>query len=994
MDGSYASCNSSLNTEMSDTDSFMEMEYIRPRTASENFGYRPRTSSFNKNYPPQPHRPRSSSYGQTSRGGKSINNPLDARLRHKGSHLGSYESVRVTSKELMHKRSQESLGQFSTTSSSESLRKLETASKSSQQSDYVDMSLPRNDNESSYIDMSIGTPSASKGGHSRSSSSHSLSSSPAVNQTVNLDKPSPDIKVVKVKGHTVQKPVGFMPTPPQSGGGDGMISQSTLFSPISFSSASGSRSPSVKGRSPASSGRESEEEGYVPFQPVNNGQKEAVSTGNKEKIKDKKDESRFSLKKKKKDKDKDKKSGHSSPKAAKESKQSPKNEPEQVTDEVYMDYQPGSISFEEPPQSHTSATYSGPGQTQTHLQAFASYAQEVEQPTHISLSRSTEHVASSGIQTPVDVENSYLDYEPGDTSATEATLNKPVSVASFISAEPTSSANDKKVKLKANTPPSSRNSFKREKKVLQPESEYMMYDAEDVNIGTEVKHQPTSSEIVSASTVTNPDQYMDFDPASSTQENSGSKPDSLALQKQKSFIEAVSLKDSQPSCDNRTSESEQSTKAENKRDRLTSKPSLPEIINITSRPSLPEFPATASNKMESSDKHDVNSKSTVKAMLSVTSVDIDEDDDDGYIGLDFSKDRPHFQLEEKLPEDFPKLMLVKSSISVEETRSRLEPVKSEIVLEDSELKLEPVKNEIVVEDSDLRLEPVTSVISDDMDDTIAESLQVKSPRKVGQTKSGGLMRMFSTGDKKEKKKDESNVKESKLNRKKSAPILGQINTVGAALFGQLTSKSPNTARMSPGRKGSVSSLNSDSSNGKKEDSCLGNSSESLDRKSRDCDTCGSPSSDLQKQNSMSSLVPVSTSQDLTPTSQMSTGDLAPQARSRYSCSDLTGAYEEMTLGGRAPLDSSQQSTSQQQLANIQCLPSCAEGGTSQLNYASLVLGSAEDVGDPKSPRTTKSRHASSADECCNSPPLSYAEIDFKKSENLKKSLNNISTPFE
>ena len=64
------------------------------------------------------------------------------------------------------------------------------------------------------------------------------------------------------------------------------------------------------------------------------------------------------------------------------------------------------------------------------------------------------------------------------------------------------------------------------------------------------------------------------------------------------------------------------------------------------------------------------------------------------------------------------------------------------------------------------------------------------------------------------------------------------------------------------------------------------------------------------------------------------------------------------------------------------------GSQGVLNYATLDLGSADSVGDSgdavRSPRN-RSRHSSSADE--RNAPLSYATIDFEKSESLRNAVS-------
>ncbi|KAJ8321793.1 hypothetical protein KUTeg_000264 [Tegillarca granosa] len=326
MDGSHGYTNNyspMSNYLNSDTDSFMEMDFYRPRTSSESFGSRPRSSSFNKVFA-QGHRPRSSSYGQSSRGGK----------------MGSFESVRTTSKDLLHRISHESVGRFSTpssrTSSMESLRRIDNQSRCSNQSDYVEMHLDKKDNNSGYIDMTLpGGHSKSRSGASRSSSNQSLSSSPAVpgfTSPVSIDKhlsSSPDIKIVKASGHIVQKPTGFHP----HSAADFTPSQS-LFSPFNYTSSSGSRSPSVTGRSSAGSGRESEEESYVPFEPV-------VPSSKSSKISEKKESGKH--------KDKNKYSGSRRSSGSKE--KSPKlvekitkQKSAEEAESSYLEYEPADIS--------------------------------------------------------------------------------------------------------------------------------------------------------------------------------------------------------------------------------------------------------------------------------------------------------------------------------------------------------------------------------------------------------------------------------------------------------------------------------------------------------------------------------------------------------------------------------------------------------------------------------------------------------------------------
>ena len=238
----------------------MEMDFYRPRTASDSYGCRPRASSFGKQYTTQGHRPRSSSYGQSSRS--------------KLSKLDSMDSVRMASQELgMKPRSEESLGKFSSSSrnsSSDSLKKIPDDTHKTANylnTDYMDMGFEKRNTPSpniqnfmsppksevdktGYVDMTLGTsaPKSSRG-VSPSSSNHSLGSSPASSTGRSHDKPraSQDAIVVKASGHVVHKP-GFPTTENQL-----KVTAHLLAS---------------EKRSPSSSGKESEDESYVPFKPA------------------------------------------------------------------------------------------------------------------------------------------------------------------------------------------------------------------------------------------------------------------------------------------------------------------------------------------------------------------------------------------------------------------------------------------------------------------------------------------------------------------------------------------------------------------------------------------------------------------------------------------------------------------------------------------------------------------------------------------------------
>ncbi|XP_045180845.2 insulin receptor substrate 1-B-like isoform X2 [Mercenaria mercenaria] len=266
----------SQSVKSDDSDSFAEMEFYRPRTASDSYGCRPRSSSFGKQLMPQGHRPRSSSYGQ---GAKGTMSKLAAGFRQ-----DSFDSVRTTSQELSSKRSQESLGILSSSSrnsSSDSLKKLSDGShskKGSENGEYMDMNYdkcktpspnvqgvvsPKKDT-TGYMDMSLGSAvskSLSRGmspcssTHSLpSSSTHSLGSSPAsVGHGHSHTDRSQGAKVITPSGKVIsQKHTYKAPAP---------VSSENQLKVVTSRLKKGDK------RSPSSSGKESEDESYVPFQP-------------------------------------------------------------------------------------------------------------------------------------------------------------------------------------------------------------------------------------------------------------------------------------------------------------------------------------------------------------------------------------------------------------------------------------------------------------------------------------------------------------------------------------------------------------------------------------------------------------------------------------------------------------------------------------------------------------------------------------------------------
>lgn len=271
-DGSYPASPLSQSVKSDDSDSFMEMEFYRPRTASDSYGCRPRSSSFGKQYV-QGHRPRSSSYGQ---GAKGTMSKLAAGLR-----TDSFDSVRTTSQELSAKhRSQESLGMVSSSSrnsSSESLKKLgesTSGKKNLLPGDYMDMNYdkrktpspniqsmasPRTD-PTGYMDMTLGTgvPKSVTRGVSPCSSTHSLpssatpslGSSPASSSGHGHSEKVSIAKVIKPSGKVIPQKHSF-----KAAASDNQLKVATA------------RLKKADKRSPSSSGKESEDESYVPFQP-------------------------------------------------------------------------------------------------------------------------------------------------------------------------------------------------------------------------------------------------------------------------------------------------------------------------------------------------------------------------------------------------------------------------------------------------------------------------------------------------------------------------------------------------------------------------------------------------------------------------------------------------------------------------------------------------------------------------------------------------------
>lgn len=468
MDSSLScSPSQSIKSSISDSDSFIEMECMRPRTSSDSFGCRPRSSSFGRGFGGvQGHRPRSSSYGTSARG-----------------KLGSYESVRLTSKELHLKHSNESLtGQISGASSSESLKKNEIHSKINKKSEYVDMRLDKSESPG-YIDMTCNPKSMGS-----KSSTSSLASSPAIQSTNRPDATSsPSIKIIKPSG--TQKSIGFSTINSST---DSIPPQSSLFSPINFVSPSGSRSPSVKGRSPASSGRESEEESYIPFQPA--------SSEKDKKTEHKKEKKMFHAKSK--HKDKDRKHGHKSTDNL--GYRVPDGLPginiqemKSDRDSMYMDFEPGALDLAAPGMPGSPQFSTGPEMVTTNQSTAGAVSVDTSvQKSPADTSSYVEYEPegpvpkSSEICTDQQDSSPYMQYEPGIVEQTDRTV--PIKTCVQMGTGPP-------------VPPRKSDVEKGEITRTETESE-----------GSSVE---TLKDIGSASHVES-DPYMDFDPEKETQKSS------------------------------------------------------------------------------------------------------------------------------------------------------------------------------------------------------------------------------------------------------------------------------------------------------------------------------------------------------------------------------------------------------------------------------------------------------------------------------------------
>ena len=130
--------------------------------------------------------------------------------------------------------------------------------------------------------------------------------------------------------------------------------------------------------------------------------------------------------------------------------------------------------------------------------------------------------------------------------------------------------------------------------------------------------------------------------------------------------------------------------------------------------------------------------------------------------------------------------------------------------------------------------------------------------------------------------------------------------------------------------------------------------------------------ELQKQKSMPCMNLPVTTEKVTFSSEKV---MEPAHQNRHSFSDLTqcsrSEYEEMTLGQA----DHKKCSSQQQLSD-------AANNSNELHYAELELKNSLETVYDKSPRV-KSRHTSSNDDL-SQERVSYAEIDYKKTETMKQ----------
>ncbi|KAK3087074.1 hypothetical protein FSP39_001278 [Pinctada imbricata] len=862
MNESSLSCSpmsQSIRSDMSDTDSFMEMDFYRPRTASDSFGCRPRTSSFNKVFNQQ--RQRSSSYGQQS---KLAQLAHDVRKK-----IGSLESVRTLSKDHSKTTSSSSVGKLSASSKTSSSESLRNASKNS---GYVEMHLERKPDDG-YLDMTLGTVpskgSRSKGGHSRSSSNQSLSSSPAVTSPHRHDtiSPNPSINVVKASEHVVKKPKV------------GSSGHTTHLDSI------GSR-PS--GKSPAGSGRESEDESYVPYNPGN------VSVLPRDsKSMDKRDTRRPSWEKRK---------GRNSPKFAPSGKQSPKNtfeHPAKVSEaSEYVDYAPGDVE----------------------IPAVLSPQISHER----SLSRDSDYVDCTLGASPAP-ESDYVDCDVGPKVVNSERNRKSPSdqnehmdkrSGSLTKHKERRPSGDPVLRERKTSVGDRRNSMESTTKT----SKLSAGGAEDNLSRTVPKH----SENENVRPETFECGYMEYDPASAQQEMAQ---EVKSPNKVKSFLASTGSEGVEETKD--VSEKKEAKAKSSKSSTGKKSPKLVVEIekqkqaNIDSNSSKSEL--NSKNKEVSKNKSELDSQSK-----------------------EVSKSK-----QKKEKKTSGKSEKIKKSVSESKETNKTESTVVKSVA--------PVKMIEKVEEEDY------GYVGLDYGDAAAAAPYdpnlIHSPIKI----------------KEEPFKNIPNSKKELKNMWK-APLSDEQSPI------KINSKTSTNGqgKMSPGiraelglpRKSSVSSLDE-----MKSDSATAMSYASKE-KERSIESLNNnmlqniSAPELQKQLSMPCMaVPAEP-----PSSPAGAEGFSNVVPNRQSCSDLSSPYEEMNLPGNEL--SGKKSSSQQQLA--------PPGEQSVLNYAKLDLGSNEDVGNESKVSRVKSRHPSSVSSEETSPsPLSYAQIDFNMSENLKNATANI-----
>ena len=889
----------SIKSEFSDTDSLMEMDFYRPRTASDSFGCRPRASSFNKVLSQQ--RQRSSSYGQQS---KLAQLAHDVRKK-----LGSFESVRI-SKDQPTRTSTGSIGRLSTSSKASSSESLRNSSKNS---GYVEMHLEKRLDDG-YLDMTIGSKIGSSGKsvgeHSRSSSNQSLSSSPAVSGIASPNRhdslsPHPSTGVVKASSeHTVQKPSS-------SAAGQGK-----------FLSSGSSRSV---GKSPGGSGRESEEESYVPYAPGNSSAKSSKSEKKKDKgsVKDKK--------------------GRISPKVSVSGKQSPKNSAhQQEKDGEYIGYAPGDVTTDKSEKVERRPSVERRGEQRSYSEKKTEQRSKPAESDYMQCDVGAG--ASSSAQTP---ESEYVDCDglggkadvgPSHVRAGSFDIGSHLHVRAG-SLDKTSHHHIRTGSLDKSS----------------------LYHSPEERIGKERKISGDSNSKAGKSS--NPERKISSEYKSGTLSRSGSSSKSLesedVLAGKRSSSKSPDQQEASAKAGYAYMEYDPSNPPKESTEEVKSPTRVRSFIATTS---MEEDLQEKVTRKSSKGKKDKQSRKSSGKRSSVDSGKVTQGHNGGNSP---DSDAQGKTVTEKSNDE--KLVAVKSESSDSKaSKDSGQKGKNEC---EKKADTEPTVVKLVSPVKPVKEGEDDGYVGLDYDDMKKSALYnpevVSSPVK---TKSDSGKKIQS------KKAELKNMWKSPLSESESSQAMSPKSNNGQFKALQL----PRTESDLP-RKDSVSSLEESKSEGFVPHSCKEKecSSESLNK----AVSAGTP--ELQKQLSMPCMaIPVESAEaQNSQTSPTAVKEFINDPRSRHSCSDLSSPYEQMNLPNAESL-SKQNSSSQQQLA-----PPPGGQNVPVLNYASLDLGSSEDVGsnEQKVPRA-KSRHPSSVSSEESSPsPLSYAQIDFKMSENLRNS---------